>query len=95
MPDGSVGTDKAGATCGSSGPRPARLIGPAETLGLVVKTRGSYTESERLRPARAGGRCRGRRRLFRDVDGTQLALPRGRGRGHCDSHINRARSGAR
>jgi hypothetical protein len=46
-------------------------------LGLaVVQSSGSYTESERVWPTRAGVRCRGNQGPARDADGTEPALPR-------------------
>jgi hypothetical protein len=58
------------------------------SLGLAVdQSGGSYTESERVRPARAGARCRGNQGADRDVYGTCRHCPEDGGPGSCDSHI--------
>ena len=91
---GMIGTARPGGSEESRLTRSARSRARSNATGTSGQSGGPYTESERLRPARAGVRCRGSQVAGRDVDGTQLAIAqKAEGPGRA-THTSPARSGA-
>ena len=89
-----IGTARPGGSEESRLTRSARSRARSNATGTSGQSGGLYTESERLRPARAGVRCRGSQVAGRDVDGTQLAIAqKAEGPGRA-THTSPARSGA-